>query len=226
MLTARTRRTTCFRRKCTRSQMIPQGKKRRKTAHKTGSGAENLPVSLNTGTARKGTAGTGRANTGNSSGTARNGKGNAAAAGRTYAGTRSSSAASSRSRRRSGGRNASFSLYNLLKLLVPVLCIVLLLLVVKVVKPERQTERNEGPTAVETMETTEAVPEETESTGPVYRTTDVLNVRPEPSTSSERIGQLNAGVTVEYVRAHDADWAVILYNGQEAYVASRYLQEE
>ena len=179
-----------------------------------------------TGTARKGTAGTGRANTGNSSGTARNGKGNAAAAGRTYAGTRSSSAESSRSRRRSGGRNASFSLYNLLKLLVPVLCIVLLLLVVKVVKPERQTKETEGPTAVETMETTEAAPKETESTGPVYRTTDVLNVRPEPSTSSERIGQLNAGVTVEYVRAHDADWAVILYNGQEAYVASRYLQEE
>ena len=106
------------------------------------------------------------------------------------------------------------------------LCIVLLLLVVKVVKPERQTKETEGPTAVETMETTEAVPEETESTGPVYRTTDVLNVRPEPSTSSERIGQLNAGVTVEYVRAHDADWAVILSNGQEAYVASRYLQEE
>ena len=179
-----------------------------------------------TGTARKGTAGTGRANTGNSSGTARNSKGNAAAAGRTYAGTRNSSAASSRSRRRSGGRNASFSFYNLLKLLVPVLCIVLLLLVVKFVKPQSQTKETEGPTAVETMETTEAAPKETESTGPVYRTTDVLNVRPEPSTSSERIGQLNAGVTVEYVRAHDADWAVILYNGQEAYVASRYLQEE
>ena len=106
------------------------------------------------------------------------------------------------------------------------LCIVLLLLVVKFVKPQSQTKETEAPTAVETMETTEAAPKETESTGPVYRTTDVLNVRPEPSTSSERIGQLNAGVTVEYVRAHDADWAVILYNGQEAYVASRYLQEE
>ena len=106
------------------------------------------------------------------------------------------------------------------------LCIVLLLLVVKFVKPQSQTKETEGPTAVETMETTEAAPKETESTGPVYRTTDVLNVRPEPSTSSERIGQLNAGVTVEYVRAHNADWTVILYNGQEAYVASRYLQKE
>ena len=116
--------------------------------------------------------------------------------------------------------------YTLLKLLVPVLCIVLLLLVVKLAKPESRTKETEGPTAVETMEATEASQEETESSGPVYRTTDVLNVRPEPSTSSERIGQLNAGVTVEYVRAYDSDWAVILYNGKEAYVASQYLTAE
>ena len=113
-----------------------------------------------------------------------------------------------------------------MKLLVPVLCIVLLLLVVKLAKPESRTKETEGPTAVETMEATEASQEETESSGPVYRTTDVLNVRPDPSTSSERIGQLNAGVTVEYVRAYDSDWAVILYNGQEAYVASQYLTAE
>ena len=130
------------------------------------------------------------------------------------------------STKRSGSQSSSFSLYTLLKLLVPVLCIVLLLLVVKLAKPESRTKETEGPTAVETMEATEASQEETESSGPVYRTTDVLNVRPEPSTSSERIGQLNAGVTVEYVRAYDSDWAVILYNGQEAYVASQYLTAE
>ncbi len=143
-------------------------------------------------------------------------------AGGSYAGKRSSSAAS-----RSRGRNrSSFPVYTLLKLLVPVLCIVLLILVVKLAKPDQAAKETEGPTAVETMETTEAAQQETESSGPVYRTTDVLNVRPEPSTSSERIGQLNAGVTVEYVRAHDDDWAVILYNGQEAYVASQYLTTE
>lgn len=130
------------------------------------------------------------------------------------------------SQNRAGSQSSSFSLYTLLKLLVPVLCIVLLILVVKLAKPESGTKETEGPTAVETMESTEAAQEETESSGPVYRTTDVLNVRPEPSTSSERIGQLNAGVTVEYVRAHDDDWAVILYNGREAYVASQYLTTE
>ena len=145
---------------------------------------------------------------------------------RTGAGRGSSEAQAARSRKRSGSQSSSFSLYTLLKLLVPVLCIVLLLLVVKLAKPESRTKETEGPTAVETMEATEASQEETESSGPVYRTTDVLNVRPEPSTSSERIGQLNAGVTVEYVRAYDSDWAVILYNGKEAYVASQYLTAE
>lgn len=147
-------------------------------------------------------------------------------AGGSYGVNRGSGSAAARSRKRSGSQSSSFSLYTLLKLLVPVLCIVLLILVVKLAKPESGTKETEGPTAVETMESTEAAEQETESTGPVYRTTDVLNVRPEPSTSSERIGQLNAGVTVEYVRAHDSDWAVILYNGQEAYVASQYLTTE
>ena len=147
-------------------------------------------------------------------------------AGGSYGGNRGSSSAAARSRKRAGSQSSSFSLYTLLKLLVPVLCIVLLILVVKLAKPESGTKETEGPTAVETMESTEAAQEETESSGPVYRTTDVLNVRPEPSTSSERIGQLNAGVTVEYVRAHDDDWAVILYTGQEAYVASQYLTTE
>ena len=147
-------------------------------------------------------------------------------AGKSYGPGRAGSSQAARSRKRSGSQSSSFSLYTLLKLLVPVLCIVLLLLVVKLAKPESRTKETEGPTAVETMEATEASQEETESSGPVYRTTDVLNVRPEPSTSSERIGQLNAGVTVEYVRAYDSDWAVILYNGQEAYVASQYLTAE
>ena len=65
-----------------------------------------------------------------------------------------------------------------------------------------------------------------ENAAPVYKTTDTLNVRSQPNTEGDRIGQLAAGTTVEYIRAHDAEWAVILYNGQEAYVASQYLSAE
>ena len=74
----------------------------------------------------------------------------------------------------------------------------------------------------------DAVPDTTaaDNAAPVYKTTDTLNVRSQPNTDGERIGQLAAGTTVEYIRAHDSEWAVILYNGQEAYVASQYLSAE
>lgn len=140
-----------------------------------------------------------------------------------YGEKRSSSSMAARSRKRSRSQSFSVSLYTVLKILVPVLCIVLLILVFKLAKMESGTEKTESSAAVETMESTKGEQQEMENGEPVYRTTDVLNVRPEPSTSSERIGQLNAGVAVEYVRAYDDDWAVILYNGQEAYVASQYL---
>lgn len=98
-------------------------------------------------------------------------------------------------RRREAGnapeaRVPPFPLYTLLKLLVPVLCIVLLLLVVKLAKPEAEQKRRKVLLLWRPWKL-RSIREETESSGPVYRTTDVLNVRPEPSTSSERIGQLN-----------------------------------
>lgn len=38
-----------------------------------------------------------------------------------------------------------------------------------------------------------------------------------------RIGKLDPGASVEYIRDYDDFWAVILYNDQEAYVAKQYL---
>ena len=52
-------------------------------------------------------------------------------AGKSYGPGRAGSSQAARSRKRSGSQSSSFSLYTLLKLLVPVLCIVLLLLVVR-----------------------------------------------------------------------------------------------
>lgn len=137
-----------------------------------------------------------------------------------------SSAASSRSRRRQPQKRSGFTVYDLLKLLVPILCIILLFCVVKLVKPGKDVkETTEAPTTVETSAEapTTAETEAPTSAPVVYKTTSVLNVRPQPNTEDARIGQLEAGVTVEYVRAHDEKWAVIMYNGQEAYVASEYL---
>ena len=143
-------------------------------------------------------------------------------------GVRNTSAAS-RSRRRQPQRRAGFTAYDLLKLLIPVLCIILLFCVVKLVRPGKDvTETTEATTSTEatTEAPTTAETEAPSQAAPVYKTTSVLNVRPQPNTDDARIGQLDAGVTVEYVRAHDEQWAVIMYNGQEAYVSSEFLTTE
>lgn len=134
------------------------------------------------------------------------------------------------SRRRQPQRRSAFTVYDLLKILVPILCIILLFCVIRLVKSDKSPEPSTNP-SVTTEASTEApsaaVPEsEAPTAAAVYKTTSVLNVRPQPNTNDARIGQLDAGVTVEYVRAHDEQWAVIMYNGQEAYVASQYLTTE
>lgn len=143
--------------------------------------------------------------------------------------TVSQSSASARSRKRSGSARRGLTLYDLLKFLVPVLCIVLLIGVIKLVKPSGEKDPNPTEPAAPTETTTEAPEPETmpeEVPQLTYKTTTVLNVRPQPSTDGDPIGKLNAGTTVTYIRAYDDTWAVIDYNGQEAYVASQYLTAE
>ena len=131
-------------------------------------------------------------------------------------------------------RRRRFSPYDLMKLLIPVICIALVVFVVRMIKPKTEesesssasvsTEATVGTTVSPTEPPTEPVTEpSSEVSRPVYRTTDVLNVRSAPSTDGDRLGKLNAGVTVEYVRSENDEWAVILYDGQEAYVATQYL---
>lgn len=139
----------------------------------------------------------------------------------------------SRSRKRTSQKKSGFTIYDLLKLLIPILCIVLLVLVIRLVKPSESDAdpTTAAPVSTEQQETLEPLPEttapqQTTAPVPVYKTADVLNVRPAPNTTDARIGQLEAGVQVEYVRDHDEEWAVILYNGQEAYVAKRFLTAE
>jgi uncharacterized protein YgiM (DUF1202 family) len=70
-------------------------------------------------------------------------------------------------------------------------------------------------------ETTEAATEAT-----VWRTTANLNVRSQPNTDCMIYGRLASGEEVQYIRSYNDDWAVIDYNGQEAYVSSQYLIAE
>lgn len=138
----------------------------------------------------------------------------------------SSSSSKSTKSTKSSGLNTN----DLIKLLIPVALIIVLIFLIKVLGPDKDpTTETTTPAAAEVtteaQASTESVPEvPTETAAPViYKTTTTLNVRSGPSTETERIGKLDPGQTVNYVRDHDDFWAVILYNNQEAYVAKEYL---
>jgi len=142
----------------------------------------------------------------------------------------SSQGSSSKSRKKqaSSGINST----DLLKLLIPIALVVVLIFIIRILTPDKTPTNEtleptetvtEAPTEAPTMTSTEASTEATTEAPVTYKTTDTLNVRPEPSTNSTRIGKLDPGAPVEYVRDHDDFWAVIQYNGQEAYVAKQYL---
>ena len=58
---------------------------------------------------------------------------------------------------------------------------------------------------------------------PVYKTSDYLNVRSEPSTNSRRLGVLDKDVEVTYLGDYDESWAIIECEGTQAYVSKQYL---
>ncbi len=121
---------------------------------------------------------------------------------------------------------------DLLKLLIPIALVIILIFLIKVLTPDKDPTNETTPAAQITVEkqqtdaAVETTPAETEIAPEVtvtYKTTTTLNVRSGPSTDTERIGKFDPDKTVEYLRDHDDFWAVILYNGQEAYVAKEYL---
>lgn len=145
----------------------------------------------------------------------------------------SSSARTSRSAGNSkkSKRSSGFTQEDLLKLLIPIALVIVLIFLIKVLSPEKDPTNETTPAAQISVENqqpdaVETTPAETETASAVtvtYKTTTTLNVRSGPSTDSERIGKFDPDKTVEYVRDHDDFWAVIMYNGQEAYVAKEYL---
>ena len=139
------------------------------------------------------------------------------------AGTRSGSSEGRRPRAYAGG--PSFEFRSIIKPVLLIIIIILLLLIIKMIRPATDAKPNS--TAAVSTESlapeTEAETVAAEST--VYRTTDTVNVRPEPSTDTDRIGVLAPDTDVEYLRDYDEKWAVISYNGQEAYVSRDFIRQ-
>lgn len=149
----------------------------------------------------------------------------------TNAGTRN---ASNRSKTSGSGRRpahrqkggSSFDIGSLIKPLALVIIIIILLWVIKFLHtPGDKPVETTAPTAIEQVETSAEVVEETEpEVLGIYRVTDTLNVRPEPNTDKDRIGQLMENTEVKVLRDYDDKWCVIEYQGQEAYIVKEYLE--
>lgn len=145
------------------------------------------------------------------------------ASGSGESGTRSGSSGGRRPRAYAGG--PSFEFRSIIKPVLLIIIIILLLLIIKMIRPA--TDAGTDTTAAASTESlaseTEAETVAAEST--VYRTTDTVNVRSTPSTDTDRIGVLAPDTDVEYVRDYDEKWAVINYNGQEAYVSRDFIRQ-
>lgn len=116
------------------------------------------------------------------------------------------------------------------------LLVILLIVVIRVFMPGKDREADKTTTApavttapVEPAPTLPPEPEtepETEPPAETYRIKgNSVNVRSEPSTSGRILVQLSNGTEVVYVKRYDNDWAVINYDGQEAYVSSKFIEK-
>ena len=138
---------------------------------------------------------------------------------------RSAPARKSRKNQRSG-----FSSADLVKLFIPLALIIILIILIRVLSSNKTPTTETAPVIPTEAPTTEAAVTEPETEASTtaavsYKTTDTLNVRKEPSTEADRIGKLDPGASVTFIKEYDDFWAVIEYNGQEAYVAKQYLTE-
>ncbi len=139
-------------------------------------------------------------------------------------------ASKGRSRRRS--RQSAPETNGLLKPALIFLGILVLVLIFVKLVPGKGGKQNPAPTETSTqisteVPTTSETPEETteaETETPItYTTKSKLNVRSEPSTDGTRLGSLAADTKVEFVKAYDDKWSVIMFEGKEAYIATEFL---
>lgn len=123
------------------------------------------------------------------------------------------------------------------RLLIPLLIVVLLIVVIRTMIPSGEKDKDPTTTAptvstaaTEPPPTMPPEPEttvaETEPPAAIYRIKgSSVNVRKEPSTDSRILVQLANGTQVDYVKRYSNDWDVINYDGQEAYISSRFLEK-
>lgn len=144
-------------------------------------------------------------------------------------------------------------LKDFMRIFIPIIGILLLIILIRILLPK--TAENPDPTAPQTttnadvapsdptdtqpMLPSEETPEESTQEQPVettsapettaapriYKTTETLNVRAQPSTTARILVQLAPDTEVNVMGTYDEQWTIINYDGQDAYVATAYLTQ-
>jgi uncharacterized protein YgiM (DUF1202 family) len=139
-----------------------------------------------------------------------------------------------RAKSRSGQESPAFFL---LKILVPVLVIILVIAIVRMVHPGKKSASSPVQTAKTTTVATSTVvtaastltPQTTvppTTAAPVYKATASLNVRSAPGSEGKVLTTVPAGTVLNYIGSYNNDWAIINYNGGQAYVSTKYIAAE
>ena len=85
------------------------------------------------------------------------------------------------------------------------------------------------PEEITTTENTTEAPSAEESTtekGKILYATAVVNVREEPNTDCDVIGQLSLGESIELIEHLDNGWSAVRYSGEKYYISTQYLSEK
>ncbi|MCI9594554.1 MAG: DUF4145 domain-containing protein [Lachnospiraceae bacterium] len=136
-----------------------------------------------------------------------------------------------------------------MRIFIPIIIILLLIILIRMLIPKAPEENQptqpqttiaapENPTDQPTIEPTipsnetpaespveTTAPPETTTAPRVYKTTETLNVRAEPSTTARILVQLAPDTEVNVMGIYDEKWTIINYDGQDAYVATAYLTQ-
>ncbi len=123
----------------------------------------------------------------------------------------------------------------LIALIIPIVFVLLIGFIVKAMffGPKKQEVIETAPPTIE-YETTE-MPTETEPTEPplppeagFYNVTgDLVKVRDAATTEGSKVlGTVNKGEKVQVRSNYNDDWAIILFEGREAYISRKYIQRD
>lgn len=147
---------------------------------------------------------------------------------------------SSRSRKRQSSAGFSISPTDIVRIALVIVAVVVIVILVRIFSPSKPDTPETQPTSAttpavlptqETIAPTTVAPTVIETMAPttappVYKTNDALNVRSEPSTAGQKLGTLENGTIVDFVEDYDDEWAIINYNGSQAYVNKQYLTKD